>query len=121
MSAMARLYVSSVSAAAVAAAAARADAQLLDAARLHVVDVAGREHEIRLLPRLVEPRVVVDRDLPGARHLEAILRDHDCGRLREADTEQLRVLLDDRDEIVPAVPRVDVLVDRDLAQELERL
>ena len=36
----------------------------------------------------------------------------------EADAEQMRLLLDDRDDVVPAVARVDVLIDRRVTQEL---
>src|SRR4051812_27516709 len=97
----------------IAAAAARAGAVLLHLARFHVVDVAGREHVVRLLPGLIQARVVVHRDLPRAHHLEAIaLHDDRCG-LGQPDAEQRGVLLDDGDQVVPAVPRVDVLIDGD--------
>src|SRR5262249_27064131 len=72
----------------IAAAAARADAQLFDFARLHVVDVADRQHVIRLLPRLIEARVVMDRDLPRAHHLEAVAVNDDRGRFGQPDSEQ---------------------------------
>ena len=102
-------------------AAGRADPQLLELARLHVVDVAGRQHVVGLLPRLIQARVVVDRHLPLAHHFELVAGDDDRGAFGQADAEHLRILLDDRDEIVPAIARVDVLIDRHLAQELERL
>src|SRR5436190_4723197 len=103
----------------VAAAAAGAGAVFLDLTRLHVVDVAGRQDEVRLLPWLEETGVVVDGHLPGAHHFEAVAFHDDRGGLREADAEELRILLDDGNQVIPAVPGVDVLVDRDLAQELE--
>ena len=59
-------------------------------ARLHVVDVAVRQHEVRLLPRLIQPRVVVDRDLPLADHLELVARDDDRRAFRQADAEEVR-------------------------------
>ena len=78
---------------------------------LHVVDIARVEHVVGLLPRLVGARAVVHRDLPAADDLEAIAG-HDDGRVfRQADAEQVRELPDDRNQIVPPVARVDVLVD----------
>src|SRR5579862_2145975 len=96
-----------------------ADAVLLDLARLHVEDVALREHEIRLLPRLVDSCVVVHGDLEAAEHFEAVAGNDDRGVLGQSDAEQIRHLLDDGNQVIPAVARVDVLVDRRSAQKRE--
>ena len=87
--------------------------------RLHVVDVARRQHEVRLLPGLIQARVVVDRHLPLAHHLEPVSRHDDRRALRETDAEQGGILLHHRNEVVPSVARVDVLIDRGPAQEVE--
>ena len=63
--------------------------------------------------------VVVDGDLPFADHLKAVTRHNDGRAFRNADSQQLRVLLDQRNNIIPAVACIDVLIDRDLAQEGE--
>ena len=63
----------------------------------------------------------MNRDLPLAHHFELVALDDDGGAFGEADAEQVRILLDDRNQVVPADARVDVLIDRDLAQELEPL
>src|SRR5437016_6172399 len=46
--------------------------QLLDFSTLHVIDVAGGQYEVRLFPRLVRARVIVDGDFPRSKHLKAI-------------------------------------------------
>src|SRR6476620_3787413 len=88
----------------------RARAILLNRAGLHVVDIAGRQHEVWFFPRLVGALVVMDGDLPLADDLEAVAGDDDGGAFGESDAEEVRVLLNDGDEVVPAIARVDVLV-----------
>src|SRR5262252_1829583 len=88
------------------AAGGRAIRELHDSSRLHVVPVARAEDEVGLFPRLIQPRVVVDGDLPLAHHLELIALDDDRGALGETDAEELGILPDDGDQIVPAIARV---------------
>jgi hypothetical protein len=62
----------------------------------------------------------VDGDLPLAHHFERVAGHDDGGAFRKADAQQVGLLLHDLDQVVPAVARVDVLIDRGLAQESER-
>ena len=99
----------------------RAVAVLHDLPRLHVVDIADVEHVVGFVPRLIGVRVVVHRDLPPADHFEPVAGDDNRGVFRQPEAEILRILLDDRNQIVPPQSRVDVLVDRGLLQEREAM
>ena len=58
-------------------------------------------------------------DLPLADHLETVAGDDDRGAFGEADAEQVGILLDHGNDVVPAIAGIDVLVDGDLAEEGE--
>src|SRR6187200_2086615 len=97
----------------------RAGPVVLDLAGLHVVDVAVRENEVRLLPGLIRALVVVHRDLEAPEDLEPVAADDDGRVLRQSETQVLGELLHHGNEIVPTVAGVDVLVDGGALQERE--
>jgi hypothetical protein len=53
----------------------------------YVKHVARLQDEVRFLPRLVEPGVVVDGYFPFSHHLETISGDDDSGALRQTDAQ----------------------------------
>ena len=59
------------------------------------------------------------RDHPPAHDLGRVTGHDDGGALGKTDAEQIRMLLDDRNDVVPPVAGVDVLVDGRTAQKLE--
>src|SRR5204862_6762305 len=67
----------------------------------------------------VQARVVVYGDLPCADDLESITSHGNRSRFRKADTQQIRELFDQGNQVVPAVTRVDVLIDRRLSKKRE--
>jgi len=54
-----------------------ADAVFFHRADFHVVDISGRQNEVRFLPGLAGMRVVVDRHFPLAHDLESIFVNDD--------------------------------------------
>ena len=58
-------------------------------------------------------------DLPFADDFEAVAGDYDRGAFGEADAEEVGILLDYGNDVVPAVAGIDVLIDGDLAEEGE--
>ncbi len=52
----------------------------------------------------------MDSYFPFSHYLKTITGDDDGGALRNADAQQIRILLNDRNKVVPAVSRIDVLI-----------
>src|SRR5665213_1991108 len=59
--------------------------------------------------------------LPSPHHLKAIPCDDDGSPFRQADAQQIRVLLDHWIEVIPPQARVDVLVDRAVLEVCESM
>ena len=57
--------------------------------------------------------------LPGADHFELVALDDDSRTFRQADPEQIRIPLDDRNEIILSALGIDMLINRRSAQEAE--
>ena len=79
----------------------------------------ARQHIVGLFPGLINPGIVVYGDLPLSDHFKPISGHHNRGPFRQADSQQIGILLDHRNDVVPAVASIDVLVDRNLAKEGE--
>src|SRR5579871_5292346 len=88
-----------------------ADSVFHNFAFFHVIDVADAEDEVGFFPRLVGAVVVVDGHFPPAHDFEFVAVDDDGGAFGEAYDEEVGVLFDDGNQVIPAQAGVDVLVD----------
>src|ERR1035438_741947 len=74
---------------------------LFDRARLHVVHVAWGKDIVGLFPGLIHTGIVVYGNLPLSDHLEPIPIHNDRCAFRQADSEQIGILPDHRNDVVP--------------------